>query len=29
MQVRLALADWLVEAARRIQPKDEKTDGVS
>ncbi len=29
MQVRLALADWLMEAARRIQPKDEKTDGAS
>jgi hypothetical protein len=29
MQVRHALADWLMEAARRVQPKDEKTDGAS
>jgi hypothetical protein len=29
MQIRLALADWLREAARRIQPKDEKADDAS
>ncbi|MFZ1108903.1 MAG: hypothetical protein WAN43_11255 [Rhodomicrobium sp.] len=29
MKVRLALADWLMEAARRIQPKENKTDGAS